>query len=339
MRKPVVLFLAFWVIGFWASSQAVTLRWAVGYGGAVFGKNENIPTLNLDFKTPQIDAFVPLATSDEAKNTYKLIKKNYGQGFNATLGLGYAINKYIGVEVAATYAESGSITANQVHGLYLPDSTGVLQSTGVYMDDLITVKTRDVYVKPSVYLMYTKDKWKLAPYLRLGLIIPVYTQIIQTINISMANEASVPNANPAPYFLGTHTNITIATRQAFTMGFNASVGCAYKPASFINIFLELTTQYLYPKAVSATITQWDADGVDMLAARGNYRNQFNYVNKLSSTSNNAEYNNGQYNPDVAKDVVKPKLPFASIGFNAGIQLMLNKQIFSDRVFTTQKKAK
>ena len=109
-----------------------------------------------------------------------------------------------------------------------------------------------------------------------------------------------------------------------SIGINGSLGIAYKPLSFLDVFAEINGQYLDVRAKSSTITKWNADGVSQIPARGVYRTQFNYVDQLTSTSNNADYNSN-YNPNKPKDDVRPTAPFSNLGLNVGVTFYFGKK--------------
>ena len=66
-----------------------------------------------------------------------------------------------------------------------------------------------------------------------------------------------------------------------------------------------------------------------LPLRGPYRLEFDYVKSLNAGSNNAQYNSN-YNPNAPKQELSPIFPFSNIGFNLGVQLVLNKKVFKDQ---------
>ena len=96
------------------------------------------------------------------------------------------------------------------------------------------------------------------------------------------------------------------------------------------ITAEVNGQYLVTRAKSSKITQGDdvkADGtvVSRLADRGVYRTQFNFVDELTNTSNNEDYNSST-DKTKAKDDLRPSGPFSNLGFNIGVTIMLSKEI-------------
>jgi hypothetical protein len=327
VKKVIALIFA---LGLWhinCRAQGFIVKWSGGYAWSGNPKSENISCLNTDFKNPGADAFVNMANSSDADGSYKAIHTSYGQGFNFNFRLGYMINPYIGIDLGVSYLKSASISCSQVHYLYI-DSSGVSIPTGGYMNCAISSTAQNISLSPAIVAAFAKPKMKFYPYLRAGLVLPVWTQIQQTIGIDLLGVTALPALSQAPYFLGQRTDATIQTQGKFALGFCASIGAIYRPLPYFGIFIEVNGEYLNLKASSSTITQWTADGYDLLSTRGPYRTQFNYVGSLSSSSNNAQ-KNSNYNPNNPKEDISPQFPFSNVGFNIGLQLLLNKELFND----------
>jgi hypothetical protein len=309
-------------------AQGFTFGWNGGFGWQP-GSTQNIPGPYINTINPAVDKFVNLANSSDANGSYKALCNSYGHGFNTGLSIGYMFNAYVGINIGVNYTQSVNISATQLHTLYLPDSTGAYQNTGGYVNCTLATQSRCLSLSPSVTLAYNKPKYKFYPYLRAGLVLPVWTQITHTGNLQLVGYAATASLNEDPYYLGNLTTFTLQTVPNFTMGFNGAVGVVLKANPFLNFFLEINGQYLNMKGNYTQITQWTADGNDLLANRPLYRTLFEYVNKLSSTSNNAAYNSN-FNPSAAKQDISPNFPFSNIGFNLGVQLCLTSKIFKDK---------
>ena len=304
-----------------------TFRWAGGYAWAPTA--ENIPAPLINTLTPAIDQFANLANINAPNSTNQLVHNSFGHGFNLGLRFGYMFNPYIGVDLGVSYAESKTISAYQQTILYQPDSAGNATPSGGYLDNTITAKSQSLVLSPSVIFAYSKPKYKFYPYLRAGLALPVYTVITNKLDMVMDGVGATSTSYAAPYFLGDITTATYQTVTQFTVGFNGAVGVVYRPVNFINFFAEINCQYLNMKGNYTLLTEWTADGNDMLASRGPYREETIYVKSLNSQSNNAAYN-PNYNPNQPKQDVSPVFPFSNIGFNIGVQVVLNTKVFKDQ---------
>jgi len=303
-----------------------TFRWAGGYGWAP--TTEYIPAPVINTLTPAIDALGNLANINAPNSSNQVLHNSFGHGFNVGLRFGYMFNPYIGVDLGVMYAQSKTISAYQQTTLYQPDTSGNSVPSGGYLDNTITVKSQSLVLSPSVIFAYSKPKFKFYPYLRIGVALPVFTQITDNLNMVMDGYGATQVTYAAPYFLGDVTTANIQTVMQFTVGFTGAVGVVYRPVNFINFFAEINGQYLNMKGNYTLVNQWNADGYDMLPYRGPYREETIYVKSLNSQSNNAQ-TNPNYNPNQPKQDVSPVFPFSYIGFNLGVQLVLNKKVFKD----------
>jgi len=304
-----------------------TFRWSGGYAWAPAA--ENIPAPVINTLTPAIDQFGSLANINVPNGTNQVVHNSFGHGFNIGLRFGYMFNPYIGVDLGVSYTESKTISAYQQTNLCQPDTSGNAVATGAYLDNTITAKSQSLVLSPSVILAYSKPKFKFYPYIRAGLALPVYTVITNKLDMVMDGYGATNITYAAPYFLGDLTTATYQTITQFTVGFNGAVGVVYRPVNFINFFAEINGQYLNMKGNYTLLTDWTADGNELAAYKGPYREETIYVKSLNSQSNNAAYN-PNYNPNQPKQDISPVFPFSNIGFNLGVQLVLNKKVFKDQ---------
>lgn len=315
-------------------AQYFTLRFAGGYAWPGFLNDESIVGPGINSKTPAEDVLVPLVNSNDRDSSYKLLKGSYGHGMNFTFGCGYMFNNYIGIDLGVGFTQSVTMSVTQTHGMYLPDPTspGGFDSTGAYLNCKISTQAIGVSLMPSIVINGAKPGWKVYPYGRFGLTLPVWGNLKDKISVDLdsafATSAGLLNyVGKAPYFLGKHTDVVLQTQGTVSLGVNAAIGVAYQPLPCLKVFAEINGQYLNTRAKSSQITEWNADGVSKLAARGTYRTQFNYVDQLSNTSNNADYN-PNYDPTKPKDDIRPVGPFSNMGFNVGLTVCLSKHILA-----------
>ena len=304
-----------------------TFRWAIGYAGQP-GNSENIPAPVINSLYPGVDAFGPLSNISAAGSTPQIIHNSYGQGFNVGFRFGYMFNAYVGVDLGVSYSQSTTISAYQQTTFYQPDSANNPVATGGYLDNTITTKSMSIALSPSVTLAYSKPKFKIYPYARLGLTLPVFTQVTHSMTMVLDGVGATNTSYNDPYFIGNLTTVEMQTNMLFTVGFAGAVGVVWRPYNFINFFAELNGQYLNMKGRYTLVTQWNADGYDLTGYRGAYRLESEYVKSLNSHSNNAQYN-ANYDINAPKQDISPVFPFSNIGFNVGVQLVLNKKVFKD----------
>jgi hypothetical protein len=305
----------------------VTFRWTGGFGWQP-GNNENIPAPVINTLYPNVDAMAPLTNISAAGATPQVIHNSYGQGFNIGIRVGYMFNQYLGVDMGVTYQQSTTISAYQQTIFYQPDSANNPAPSGGYLDNTITTKSLSLVLTPAITLAYARPKFKFYPYLRAGLSLPVFTQVTHNLNMALDGVGANNTTYNSPYFIGDITTVTMQTNMLFTVGVTGAVGVVWRPYNFINFFAEVNGQYLNQKGRYTLITEWTADGTDLTPYRGAYRLEYNYVKSLNAQSNNALYN-ANYNVNLPKQDISPLFPFSNIGFNVGVQLVLNKKVFKD----------
>jgi hypothetical protein len=285
-----------------ASAQGFIFRWTGGYAWQP-GNNGSVPAPLVDTKMPAVDSFVAMSNSNEAVHTSRIVHNSYGHGLNIGFRLGYQINPYVTVDAGLSYEMSANISSTQLHVLYLPDSTGAIQSTGGYLNTNISTQSKSLTITPAITLSYSKPSYKFYPYLRAGLSLPIFGIIKHYTEINMLGAGPTPVSVSAPYYLGAQTLDTLSMKPQFSIGFTGAIGVVYRVHSFLQFFAEVNTRILNLKAKQANYTAWFVDGQDSLAARGVNRNAISHV---------------------------PTLPFSNVGFNIGVQLFLNHKIFSNK---------
>lgn len=314
-----------------AQAQYATLRVAGGYAGPGFLKQEQIIGPKIDPFSPQKDGLLPMSDINDSVPSIKNLYGSYGQGMNFTLAAGYMFNPYVGLEMGVSYLQSATYSCDQTRELTLQTGFGqppAFSSIGKYMNAHITTNAFGLSLMPSIIVQGAKPGWKVYPYGRLGISLPVFGALYHNVKIDMAEDVDTGfisgTLSKSPYFLGKRTDVTLKTEGTVSIGFNGAIGIAYKPLPYLAVTLELNGQYLVTRAKKAEITKWETDGKDRIGDRGVYRTEFNFVDKLDNKSNNEDYNSST-DKTKAKDDLRPTAPFSNLGFNIGVCFMLSKQ--------------
>jgi len=307
--------------GYW------TLRVAGGYAWPGMQNSEGIMGPKIDPFSPEKDGLLPMANISDTLPLYEPVRGSYGNGMNFTLGVGYMINPYIGFEMGVSVLKSKTFSCSQTRGLTQKISDGPppqYWSLGYYfMQAEISTNALGVSLMPSIIIQGAKPGWKVYPYGRLGISMPIFGALEHKVSID-ADTSWLGVTYQEPYYLGKRTNVTLKTEGTVSLGVNGALGVAYRPLPYIMITAEVNGQYLVTRAKSAKVTQWDTDGNDRIADRGVYRSEFNFVDKLDGSSNNADYN-PNYDKNKPKDDLRPTGPFSNLGFNIGISVLLSKE--------------
>jgi hypothetical protein len=335
-RSLFFFFLLFAVLQINAQSFTVSLNG--GYAGAGFFNTENVMGPGINPATPQVDALVPMANINDSAHTYKPVHGSYGAGGNVTLGLGCEINRYVEVGLGIAYSHSNTISCDQVRQLTGQGGAVPFILTPYYLNANISTFSYAVAVLPSITINGAKPGWKIYPYTRIGLTLPVAGIVKHNMSIAVDTGIDV-FLHTSPFFLGTQNAVQLQTTAIVSLGFNAAVGVTYKPLPFMSVSLEINGQLLNVRAKSSTITEWNSTYIDssgktvtvnQLPARGTYRTQFTFVDQLTAQSNNQYYNNNvnqpnpNYNPNLPKNDIRPIAPASNIGFNVSIKFYIGK---------------
>lgn len=311
-------------------AQHFTLRVQGGYAGPGFLKNETVKGPVIDAFHPERDGLIFMANRNFFKDSStQTVYGSYGQGMNFALGFGYMFNPYIGIDMGLSYLRSDKIKSQERHEIVLNTFGGFYAYTGHYFDVNISTNAQSLSLMPSLVVRGAKPGWKVYPYGRFGISLPVFGTLTHNINIDL-EEGLESDTNllktlvKEPFFLGQKTEVKLETEGTVSIGFNGAVGVAYQPLPYMNVFLELNGQYLVTRAKETRITQWDADGESKLEERGKYRTEFVYTDELNKSSNNADYN-PDYDKTKPKDDFRPTGPFNNLGFNVGVTFFLSKE--------------
>jgi opacity protein-like surface antigen len=306
-----------------------TLRLGGGYAWPGFLNNEQIIGPKIDPFSPEKDGLLPMANISDTLPLNEPIRGSYGKGMNFTFGVGYMINRYIGVEMGLSLLKSVTYRCEQTRGLttqLVPGPPPQYQSLGYYfMQANISTHALALSLMPSVIIQGAKPGWKVYPYARLGISLPVFGELTHDISID-ADTTFFARTNEDPYYLGKRTEVKLKTEGAVSVGVNGALGVAYRPLPYLSINAEVNGQYLVVRAKSAKVAKWETDGEDRIAERGVYRSEFNFVDKLDGNSNNADFN-PNYDRNKPKDDLRPTGPFSNLGLNVGVAFLLSKETF------------
>lgn len=328
-----------------SAQKGFSLRVAGGYGWPGFLNNEEVAGPKVDPYTPYDDALVPFANITRANydsvRSYEAVHGSYGKGINFTLGLGYNINSYLNVEMGVSFLKSATISCKQNYQLLIIPAPGIPPTyvPGYNLEAIMKTNALAVSLNPSLTVKGAKPGWKVYPYARAGITLPVYGGLTHTVDITVAdssgNGPSTGLGNVLkgePYFLGHHTHVKLKTEGTVSVGFNGAVGIMYQPLPYLSVFAEVNGQYLRTRAKSTEVEEWMADGVDKVEERGKYRTEFVFRDKLTHESNNGAYRpddgdptTKNYDPDKPKEDLRPSGPFSYLGFNVGLAFTLSKE--------------
>lgn len=312
-------------------SQGFYVKVHGGYNWPGFQNNAVVMAPRVDAAHTSSDGLVAMANIDDSAHSYKQVYGSYAAGANISLGVGYMVTHWFGVEMTAHYLWGAKATST------VKSNLGAVSPAfeGMYLNaDIRTYAKNGITLTPMLVFVAAKKEWKVQPHAKLGLVLPVGGRVIHELDI--ASPLSLP---VDPYFVGTRTSVVLSTESTFSIGAIGSVGVRYTPIPLITVFADMNAQWLNIRAKKTTITRWDVyDGgldknYDMLhpdpadpnaPVRPTYRTEFVYVDQLDANSNNADHN-PNYDPNKPKEDARITAPAGNVGFQIGIQFNLGKQ--------------
>lgn len=329
MKKAITILFALSLLCHVSYSQGFFLKVQTGYNWPGFQNNATVMAPKVSASSTSKDELVPMANIDDSAKTYNQVHHSYAAGVNLSLGVGYMITHWFGVEVDAHYLWSSSANS------HIRSDMTSLGFPGQYLDaDIKTYSKNGLTVTPLLVFVAAKKEWKVQPHAKVGLVLPVYGKVIH--ELDMTSPLSLPID---PYYVGNHTSVVMSTQSTFSIGATGAIGVRYTPVPLITVFADMTGQWLNIRAKKTTITKWDAydaasgntynllEGDPNNALIGNrsvYRTEFVYVDHLDSKSNNADYNTN-YDKNKPKQDARITAPASNIGFQVGIQFNLGKE--------------
>jgi outer membrane protein W len=220
-----------------------------------------------------------------------------GQGLTPGLKLGYFFNDNFGFELGVNYMIGAEKTA-------LDMKTSADLVNGVPgIDYTITAKSNQLRLFPQ--LVY---RWDNGFYGRFGLVIPVMGKTTVTAN-QVVDMGSTKNT------IDSETEL----KGKFSMGFAGAFGYNYELSDNLSLFGEVGYVGLQIRSNTAEVTKYEVNGKDMLSSVNEINKKTDYVDELTSSSNNPKYNN---NVDTGKPLedLRTSSGYSSVRISIGITM-------------------
>lgn len=213
MKNTLWLVLALLLVQKVSAQQALYFRLNAGYGIAVNGD-----ILGVERQMNTMGATV--------QNRYGTL----GTGFPLTIGLGYPLNPYIALQLQGTYL-SGAIT--ETHRFEQQTASGLLVSSQ-------EASAAQVQLSPALVIQPSATSAPLNPYVRLGLVIPIWgaTYIERRGDLAVDPDFGALAAFDEFSAPGLQAEVDAVVRPAFSWGYNAAVGVHYQLKPQLALFLE-----------------------------------------------------------------------------------------------------
>lgn len=336
MKKIITLSLAIILVQS-ITAQQVYFKLSGGYSWPGILKTSTLkgfqPGESSEPTSASITDMMNIVDTGATNKSYKAVHSSYGKGGNIGLSVGYMFNKWIGIEMNMVYLFGSKISSSQT-----TDASNLL---GPGATTRVTTYASGLSLLPALNLVAAVDGWKVLPYARLGLSIPVFGNIKHAIDI----DAPKPNALYFPTAKSLTTHVDVKTDSKFSLGFVGAVGINYEVYKNLKIWGEMNVQVLDVRAKKTTVMdyslkQTDVNGVETELTTlkdfpHTYSKEVIFVDELNENSNNSRYSTQSYatglnyDQDKPKEELRPTAPFNNNGFSLGITFLIN----------TKKKAK
>jgi hypothetical protein len=273
--------------------------WNFYVGGSYFGSvvATEFPTVNGNAALSKVYVGGKLVSEES-------VTGSFGEGFRYGGGAGYRFSDRFGVQMSVNYYTSKSKTMAQTS----TDQVFVDSSNKVIYNFKSEGQIRALDLVPAV-IFYLGEVKGFESYSKVGLIVPVSGYLeIKTNAVSPTSGAkvySVDKVNPNP-----------------TVGFLAALGTAYKIGGNFSIYGEVEYRNFTVHGKDKETTEFSVNGTDQLATRTVSQTQTNYVDQLTTTSNNALTNPNGIDSSKPTDDLSSYVGISGLGLTFGVKYSL-----------------
>jgi hypothetical protein len=238
------------------------------------------------------------------------ITGSFGQGFRTGVTAGYRFNARLGVEMGINYYSSNEKTMAQTVS-DLP-----ITPTGVYSFKSVGQITA-FDLAPSLVLFLGEHKG-FEPYTKVGILVPIHG------DLEITSDAYAPiafSSTGVPTAFGNVHSVDVVKPNP-TIGFSAVMGTSYKIGKKLSVFAELEYRNFTVHGKTKETTEFKVNGNDALATRTKAQIHTNYVDKLTTSSNNKLTNPNGLDSTKAMDELSSYVGISGLGLTLGLKYSL-----------------
>jgi len=186
-------------------------------------------------------------------------------GLGIGLGVGYMFNKYIGIELGATYT-FGKSKFSEVKYEELPlgleGGGSEFSILNAFRSEKYTHQSKQLRVIPAIIVR--GGDGKIAPYAKVGLVVPVMGKTSTTVDGSVTSTEiptsiagiSIPGFDSGVSLVGS-VDAEAESFGSFSMGFDATLGVDYRISDKISLFGEVNMVALTIKSKETKVLKYD----------------------------------------------------------------------------------
>lgn len=281
--------------------------WYFKLGGSYFMQTAATEFPIVSGQLPNTDVYAADGTTLLSRETNH---GSFGEGFRTGLNIGYRFNARLGVEMGINYFFGSDKT--------MVETTNKLAGAGpTYVSGSAVGKIHALDLAPAVVLFLGESNG-FEPYTKVGVIVPVYGNLTIETNRTYTNPLGTTNAYAKDVVLPNPT-----------IGFMAALGTSYKLAKNISAFAEVEYRNFTVHGKSKETKVYTENGQDKLHTPTAFRRDasyaaihVDYVEKISSSSNNKETNASGFDNTRATEDISSYVGISGLGFTFGLKYSL-----------------
>lgn len=235
---------------------------------------------------------------------------SFGQGFRASGTVGYRFNARLGVEMGINYYSSTDKTMAQT----VSDLS--ITASGAY--NFKSVGQITAFDLAPALVLFLGEHKGFEPYTKVGILLPVHG------DLEITTDAYAPIAFSGagvPTAFGNVHSVDVVKPNP-TIGFSAVMGTSYKIGKNLSLFGEIEYRNFTVHGKTKETTKFTVNGVDALATRSKAQIHTNYVDKLTTSSNNKLTNPNGLDATKAMDELSSYVGISGIGLTLGLKYSL-----------------
>jgi hypothetical protein len=170
---------------------------------------------------------------------------------------------------------------------------------------------------PSLVLFLGEHKG-FEPYTKVGILVPIHG------DLEITSDAYAPiafSSTGVPTAFGNVHSVDVVKPNP-TIGFSAVMGTSYKIGKKLSVFAELEYRNFTVHGKTKETTEFKVNGNDALATRTKAQIHTNYVDKLTTSSNNKLTNPNGLDSTKAMDELSSYVGISGLGLTLGLKYSL-----------------
>ncbi|MGL5113546.1 MAG: outer membrane beta-barrel protein [Flavobacterium sp.] len=299
MKKVLVLGFALLSGALFAQSEKKE-SWYFKLGGSYFTQ-----TAATEFPTVGGNAALSKVYQGGKLVSEESITGSFGEGCRASAAAGYRINARLGVEMGINYYSSNNKTMAQT----VTDQIFISGGRPIY--NFKAVGQISAFDLAPALVLFLGEHKGFEPYSKVGVLVPVHG------DLEITTDATVPAGAGTAM-----VHMVDVVKPNPTVGFVAALGTSYKLGKNLAAFAEVEYRNFTVHGKTKETTTYKINGADALGTRSKAQIHTNYVDKLTTSSNNAMTNPNGLDATKPMDELSSFVGISGLGLTLGLKYSL-----------------